>query len=196
MVPSTLLPPAGCWPICWKPGSLARPAWLRAEEAKDDRQDYRAAPPEAGLRVCAPVHHCAGAPSPGEHRSANTRCASGRRQLGWNPSAIRILDRDLGRSGAQAAGREDFKTLVAEVSMGQVGAVFALEVSRLARSNLDWHRLLELCAFTGTLGDRRGWLLRPGRLQRRAAAGAQRHHGAGRAAFPARAPPGRQAQQG
>jgi len=43
-------------------------------------------------------------------------------------------------------GREDFKTLVADVSMGQVGAVFALEVSRLARSNLDWHRLLELCA--------------------------------------------------
>jgi DNA invertase Pin-like site-specific DNA recombinase len=41
--------------------------------------------------------------------------------------------------------------LVAEVSMGQVGAVFALEVSRLARSNLDWHRLLELCALTETL---------------------------------------------
>jgi DNA invertase Pin-like site-specific DNA recombinase len=72
-------------------------------------------------------------------------------ELGWNASAIRILDRDLGHSGAQAAGREDFKTLVAEVSMGQVGAVFALEVSRLARSNVDWHRLLELCAFTGTL---------------------------------------------
>src|SRR5258708_2355806 len=49
------------------------------------------------------------------------------------------------------ARREDFKTLVAEVSMGQVGAVFALEVSRLARSNLDWHRLLELCALTHTL---------------------------------------------
>ena len=48
-------------------------------------------------------------------------------------------------------GREDFKTLVADVSMGNVGAVFALEVSRLARSNLDWHRLLELCALTHTL---------------------------------------------
>lgn len=72
-------------------------------------------------------------------------------ELGWNASAIRILDRDLGHSGAQTAGREDFKTLVAEVSMGQVGAVFALEVSRLARSNVDWHRLLELCAFTATL---------------------------------------------
>jgi len=71
--------------------------------------------------------------------------------LGWTPPTIRTLDRDLGVSGAQTAGREDFKTLVAEVSMGQVGAVFALEVSRLARSNLDWHRLLELCALTGTL---------------------------------------------
>ena len=72
-------------------------------------------------------------------------------ELGWREPSVQILDRDLGKSGAQIAGREDFKTLVAEVSMGQVGAVFALEVSRLARSNLDWHRLLELCALTGTL---------------------------------------------
>jgi DNA invertase Pin-like site-specific DNA recombinase len=71
--------------------------------------------------------------------------------MGWPQRSIRVLDRDLGRSGAQSAGREDFKTLVADVSMGQVGAVFALEVSRLARSNLDWHRLLELCALTHTL---------------------------------------------
>ncbi|UUM21569.1 recombinase family protein [Mycoavidus sp. SF9855] len=71
--------------------------------------------------------------------------------LGWPNTAIRILDRDLGVSGAQMTGREDFKTLVADVSMGQVGAVFALEVSRLSRSNLDWHRLLELCALTHTL---------------------------------------------
>src|SRR5260221_12071742 len=71
--------------------------------------------------------------------------------LGWTPPTIRTLDRDLGVSGAQTAGREDFKTLVADVSMVQVGAVFDLEVSRLARSNLDWHRLLELCALTDTL---------------------------------------------
>src|SRR5450631_692036 len=71
--------------------------------------------------------------------------------LGWPQRSIRVLDRDLGMSGAQMAGREDFKTLVADVSMSQVGAVFALEVSRLARSNLDWHRLLELCALTHTL---------------------------------------------
>jgi DNA invertase Pin-like site-specific DNA recombinase len=72
-------------------------------------------------------------------------------ELGWSESLIRTLDRDLGKTGTEMTGREDFKTLVAEVSMGQVGAVFALEVSRLARSNLDWHRLLELCAFTETL---------------------------------------------
>ena len=72
-------------------------------------------------------------------------------ELGWSERAIQILDKDLGKSGTQMLGREDFKTLVAEVSMGQVGAVFALEASRLARSNLDWHRLLELCALTDTL---------------------------------------------
>jgi len=71
--------------------------------------------------------------------------------LGWSPAQVRVLDGDLGVSGAQMAGREDFKSLVADVSMGQVGAVFALEASRLARSNLDWHRLLEICALTETL---------------------------------------------
>ena len=72
-------------------------------------------------------------------------------ELGWSESTIRTLDRDLGRTGTEMTKREDFKTLVADVSMSQVGAVFALEVSRLARSNLDWHRLLELCALTATL---------------------------------------------
>src|SRR5438477_12296827 len=72
-------------------------------------------------------------------------------ELGWSEAHIRTLDGDLGSSGAQATGRTDFKTLVADVSMGQVGAVFALEVSRLARSNADWYRLLELCALTHTL---------------------------------------------
>src|SRR5438445_7375427 len=72
-------------------------------------------------------------------------------ELGWSESAIRTLDRDLGTTGTEMTRREDFKTLVEDVSMGQVGAVFALEVSRLARSNLDWHRLLQLCALTATL---------------------------------------------
>ena len=72
-------------------------------------------------------------------------------QFGWPPHLIKVLDGDLGQSGAQMANREDFKTIVADVSMGKVGAVFAIEASRLSRSCTDWHRLLELCALTGTL---------------------------------------------
>jgi DNA invertase Pin-like site-specific DNA recombinase len=71
--------------------------------------------------------------------------------LGWSQEQIRVLDRDLGHSGAAASNRVDFKSLVSDVAMGQVGAIFSLEASRLARSNQDWHRLLELCAITGTL---------------------------------------------
>jgi DNA invertase Pin-like site-specific DNA recombinase len=72
-------------------------------------------------------------------------------QLGWPAEMIQVLDRDLGLSGAQMTGREDFQRVVADVSMRRVGAVFALEASRLSRSCTDWHRLLELCAFTDTL---------------------------------------------
>lgn len=73
------------------------------------------------------------------------------KSLGWMPEKIRILDRDLAQSGELTAKRDDFKTLVSDVAMGQVGAIFSLESSRLARSNKDWHRLLELCAVTKTL---------------------------------------------
>jgi DNA invertase Pin-like site-specific DNA recombinase len=72
-------------------------------------------------------------------------------EMQWQADQIRILDRDLGQSGAQSTKREDFKVLVADVSMGNVGAIFALEASRLARSNLDWHRLIEICGLTKTL---------------------------------------------
>src|ERR1700691_5316780 len=117
------------------------------------------------------------------------------RELGWSESLIRTLDQDLGKTGTEMTRREDFKTLVADVSMGQVGAVFALEVSRLARSNLDWQRLLELCALTSTLVIDEDGLLRPGGLQRWAAFRIEGRHGLGRTAFLARPPPGRQASQ-
>ena len=109
--------------------------------------------------------------------------------LGWSPQRIRILDRDLGQSGAQTTNREDFKTLVSDVAMGQVGAIFSLEASRLARSNQDWHRLLELCAITSTLVIDE--LLRPGRVQRRPCARHEGHVRPGRAAHHPRAPPRR-----
>jgi DNA invertase Pin-like site-specific DNA recombinase len=69
--------------------------------------------------------------------------------LGWDQDQIRVLDRDLGQSAGNP--RIDFKTLVSDVAMGHIGAIFSLEASRLARSNQDWHRLLELCAVTDTL---------------------------------------------
>src|SRR5713226_4273185 len=71
--------------------------------------------------------------------------------LGWETSRIVVIDQDLGQSGASAVDREGFQRLVAEVGLGQVGLVMGLEVSRLARSSLDWHQLLELCSMTGTL---------------------------------------------
>jgi DNA invertase Pin-like site-specific DNA recombinase len=72
-------------------------------------------------------------------------------QYGWDSTRIRILDGDLGQSGSNTTHREDFKLLVAEVSMSNVGAIFVLEASRLSRSSADWNRLLELCSLTCTL---------------------------------------------
>ncbi|MGC1295759.1 MAG: recombinase family protein [Alloacidobacterium sp.] len=71
--------------------------------------------------------------------------------LGWCEDQIKVVDSDQGESGASAAWREGFKHLVAEVSMGRAGMVMGLEVSRLARNNADWHRLLEICALADTL---------------------------------------------
>src|SRR6476620_7385247 len=71
--------------------------------------------------------------------------------LGWQAEAIVTIDTDQGQSGASAADREGFQHLVAEVSMGRAGIVLGLEVSRLARNNADWHRLLEICAMSATL---------------------------------------------
>ena len=71
--------------------------------------------------------------------------------LGWPTGRTRILDGDQAVSGSTTNGRDDFKKLVADVSLGEVGAVFALEGSRLGRSNADWYRLIEICSLTGTL---------------------------------------------
>jgi DNA invertase Pin-like site-specific DNA recombinase len=74
--------------------------------------------------------------------------------LGWAQQRVLVIDEDLGKSGATAEGRPGFQRLVAEVSLDHVGIVLGLEMSRLARSNRDWHQLLEVCALCGTLiGD-------------------------------------------
>lgn len=71
--------------------------------------------------------------------------------LGWRDDQLIVIDNDQGESGASAAWREGFQRLVADVGMGHAGIVMGLEVSRLARNNADWHRLLEICALSDTL---------------------------------------------
>jgi DNA invertase Pin-like site-specific DNA recombinase len=78
------------------------------------------------------------------------RCARAT-ALGWSDDRVIVIDSDQGESGASAAWREGFQRLVSDVGMGRAGIVMGLEVSRLARNNADWHRLLEICALADTL---------------------------------------------
>jgi DNA invertase Pin-like site-specific DNA recombinase len=71
--------------------------------------------------------------------------------LGWPAGRVVVIDEDLGKSAAHAAGRAGFQRLVTEITMGHVGLVLGIEMSRLARSGTDWYRLLELCALSGAL---------------------------------------------
>ena len=71
--------------------------------------------------------------------------------LGWPAGEVVVVDEDQGRSGKSADGRNGFQGLVVEVGLGRVGIVVGIEVSRLARGNADWYRLLDLCALTDTL---------------------------------------------
>jgi DNA invertase Pin-like site-specific DNA recombinase len=71
--------------------------------------------------------------------------------LGWPPGGVEVVDEDQGRSGQTAEGRLGFQYLLAEISLDHVGIIFGLEMSRLARSNKDWHQLLEVCAIFRTL---------------------------------------------
>ncbi|OWJ56224.1 recombinase family protein [Paraburkholderia caledonica] len=77
--------------------------------------------------------------------------------LGWSEQQVVVVDEDLGLSGASAAHRSGFARMTAEVALGHVGIILGLEVSRLARNNSDWYRLLDLCSMTDTLiGDADG----------------------------------------
>jgi DNA invertase Pin-like site-specific DNA recombinase len=71
--------------------------------------------------------------------------------LGWPQDGVEVVDEDQGRSGQTVEGRLGFQYLLAEISLDHVGIIFGLEMSRLARSNKDWHQLLELCGIFRTL---------------------------------------------
>ena len=113
------------------------------------------------LRRDACVYIRQSSPAQVKHNRESTRrqyqLAERAEELGWEPARIRVLDQDLGRSGASTAGRDGFDRLVSEIALGRVGLVLGLEVTRLARNNADWYRLLDLCGLTDTLiGDSDG----------------------------------------
>jgi DNA invertase Pin-like site-specific DNA recombinase len=92
-----------------------------------------------------------------QHRESTARqyaLAERASQLGWTKEQVILIDEDLGLSGASVVKRTGFVRLTTEVALGRVGIVLGLEVSRLARNNADWYRLLDLCGLTDTLiGD-------------------------------------------
>ncbi len=87
--------------------------------------------------------------------------------LGWSREAVEVVDCDLGTSGAGGVQRDGFTRMTAETALGNVGLILSIEVSRVARNNSDWYRLLDLCAMTDTLiGDEDG-LYHPGHFNDR-----------------------------
>ena len=83
-------------------------------------------------------------------------------QLGWSKTQIKVIDEDLAHTGSGLVTRHGFAQLIQEVALGQVGLILCLEASRIARNNVEWYRLLELCGVTDTLiGDLDG-LYHPG----------------------------------
>ncbi len=83
-------------------------------------------------------------------------------ELGFARDQVVVIDEDLGISGSGMSERSGFARLAAEVALGHAGLVLGLEVSRLARNNADWYRLLDLCGVTDTvIGDADG-LYHPG----------------------------------
>jgi DNA invertase Pin-like site-specific DNA recombinase len=100
-------------------------------------------------------------PAQVEHNRESTQrqyaLATKARELGWPDDRIVIIDEDLGLSGSGSVARSGFAHLTAEVALARVGLVLGLEVSRLARNNADWHRLIDLAGLTDTLiGDADG----------------------------------------
>jgi DNA invertase Pin-like site-specific DNA recombinase len=96
------------------------------------------------------AHNC-------ESTDRQYRLAERAMELGWPRERVHIIDEDLGVSGSGIADRTGFARLTTQVALGNVGIVLGLEVSRLARNNADWYRLLDLCGVTDTLiGDADG----------------------------------------
>src|SRR5215208_5287490 len=86
-----------------------------------------------------------------ESRERQYALAQFAQRLGWTPERVVIVDEDQGQSGKSADNRSGFQRLMTEVSLKHVGIVLGLELSRLSRSNKDWHQLIDVCGIFGTL---------------------------------------------
>jgi len=89
-----------------------------------------------------------------EHAESTARqyaLAARAEALGWAKEAVEVIDEDLGQSGATTEARGGFRRLADQVGKGQIGALFALEVSRFARCSADWYQLLDLCGWGDVL---------------------------------------------
>ena len=86
-----------------------------------------------------------------ESRERQYALAEFAQRLGWTAERIVVIDEDQGLSGRTAANRAGFQRLMAEVSLNHVGIVLGLELSRLSRSNKDWHQLVDVCGIFNTL---------------------------------------------
>lgn len=71
--------------------------------------------------------------------------------LGWQRESVKVYDGDLGVTASVPAQRESFRQLVADVGLGRIGVVLGFDVTRIARNNADWYRLLDLCGVCDTL---------------------------------------------
>ncbi len=134
------------------------------------------------LRRCAIVYVRQSSSTQVEHNRESTarqyELAERAARLGWRRDQVKVIDEDLGISGSGLSERTGFARMTAEVGLGQVGIVLGLEVSRLARNNADWYRLLDLCGLTHTLiGDGDG-IYHPGLFNiRNKAARGELHRG-------------------
>jgi DNA invertase Pin-like site-specific DNA recombinase len=86
-----------------------------------------------------------------ESRERQYALAQFAQRLGWPASRVVVVDEDQGQSGRSADNRSGFQRLMTEVSLNHVGIVLGLELSRLSRSNKDWHQLIDVCGIFNTL---------------------------------------------
>jgi DNA invertase Pin-like site-specific DNA recombinase len=140
----TAPPETAPWPLVPPPLPGAAPASCRSAKILDQHLDRLAIVYIRQSSAHQVFHHR-------ESRERQYALVDRAVALGWSPQRVLVLDEDQGQSGKTAGNRDGFHRLLVEVAIGHVGLVLGLEMRRLARSNKDWHQLLEVCALVGTI---------------------------------------------